>query len=217
MSSILLRTNVGYLMSVEALKYTGFLLMILDHLNRYLFSGASPWMDQAGRAAFPIFAMVLGYGLRRANAEKAVRQAVWLLAFAVVAHVAAMPLVAAEVRGDALNVLFTLGAGCLLVAAEACGGLRRWVCVSLALPMAWFAEFGLIGAFLVWSARRGLTWQTWVLLALLSFLQLSVVPLAAPALVWLSDRLCGDEAMRSPRMLFGAGYVAQFAVFSLLV
>lgn len=174
-------------------------------------------MEQAGRAAFPVFAIVLGYGLRRANGEKALRQAAWLVAFAVVAHVAAMPLVAAEVRGDSLNVLFTLAAGCLLVAAEACGGLRRWVWVVVALSMAWFAEFGLIGAFLVWSSRGGLTWQTWALLALLSVAQLSPVPLAVPALVWLADRLCGDEAMRSPRMLFGAGYVAQFAVFSALV
>lgn len=175
-------------------------------------------MEQAGRLVFPIFAMVLGVGLRgEGGSARAWRMLRPLALIAFVAHVAAMPLVDAGVRGDAWNVLATLCAGALAVAAMGEGTASRIAFVSVAALVAWFSEYGWIGAGLVLATWAGSVWAVWLLLALLSVLQLTVMPLLVPGMFWLVHWMCGDEAWRSPRRLFAWGYVGQFAVFSALV
>lgn len=191
--------------------------MLVDHANRYLLASDFPWMEQAGRVVFPLFAFVLGFGLcRRGGQDRALFLAALLVVFGAVAHLAAIPLVLAGVRGDALNVLFTLAAGCMMI-----WGWRHGVLGSAAFMAAgvlsWCSEYGPIGAALVFAFWLGRPWLSWLLLAALSVMQLTLVPLAVLVLVRVAEWLCAGENMRSPRMLFGLGYIVQFAAFSLLL
>lgn len=189
--------------------------MLLDHLNSYLLGGAHEWMWQAGRIVFPIFALVLGVGIS-ARGGDLWRLVVRILALAAVAELAAWPLVADGVRPAFLNVCFTLGAGVLLVQADRERGWRRHVAVGLALVLSWGAEYGFLGAALVWAAaRRSWAW-VYVLLGVLALWQGSPVPLLAVLAVWWCDREAAGLAVRGWRMAFGAGYVAQFVLWGLL-
>lgn len=49
--------------SVEALKWLALLLMVGDHVNKYLFNGTLPLLFEVGRMAMPLFGMVLAYNL----------------------------------------------------------------------------------------------------------------------------------------------------------
>lgn len=51
--------------TLEALKWLGLVLMVLDHANKYLFAHAIPGAFEAGRLAMPIFGFVLAYNLAR--------------------------------------------------------------------------------------------------------------------------------------------------------
>lgn len=58
----LLRIESG---TLEALKWLGLVLMIVDHVNKYLLHGALPALFDAGRLALPLFSFVLAYNLAR--------------------------------------------------------------------------------------------------------------------------------------------------------
>lgn len=51
--------------TLEALKWTAALLMVLDHVNKYLFHETLPVVFQIGRMVMPIFVFVLAYNLAR--------------------------------------------------------------------------------------------------------------------------------------------------------
>lgn len=53
--------------SLEALKWLAAVLMVGDHVNRHLYEDRLPWLFEAGRLAFPIFAFVLASHLARTN------------------------------------------------------------------------------------------------------------------------------------------------------
>lgn len=191
--------------------------MLLDHLNRYLLSGAHEWMNQAGRAVFPIFALVLGFGLRGLVCERrAARLMLWLALLFAVSELAAWYLVASGVRpAYPFNVLLTLFCGVVLVWARRQDKVTGVVAMGVALLLSLLGEYGPIGALLVYAAYAGRTWAVWALLGVLSVWQLSLVPLCVPALWYVAHWMCGDQSMRSPKMLFGAAYAGQFAAFSL--
>lgn len=111
--------------TLEALKWIGLAAMLGDHVNKALFGNQLPWLSEAGRIAFPLFALVSGCNLARAGRTgmpggpdgwpAAYRRALWrLLGFGVVAFPFS---VLAFQRWDLLpvNVLFTLAAGLGLV------------------------------------------------------------------------------------------------------
>jgi len=54
--------------TLEALKWLGLVLMVLDHANKYLFAHTIPGAFEAGRLAMPIFGFVLAYNLARPGA-----------------------------------------------------------------------------------------------------------------------------------------------------
>lgn len=54
--------------TLEALKWLGLVLMVLDHTNKYLFAYSIPGAFEAGRLAMPIFGFVLAYNLARPGA-----------------------------------------------------------------------------------------------------------------------------------------------------
>lgn len=53
--------------SLEAIKWIGLALMVGDHVNKYLFSEKWHYLFNAGRAAMPLFVIVLAYNLARPN------------------------------------------------------------------------------------------------------------------------------------------------------
>ena len=54
-------TNGG----AESLKWLALLLMVGDHLNKYLFNGTLPVLFEAGRICAPLFALVFAWNLAR--------------------------------------------------------------------------------------------------------------------------------------------------------
>ena len=56
--------------TLEALKWLALLLMVADHINKYLLHDASHTLFQCGRIAMPLFVFVLAYNLARPNSFK---------------------------------------------------------------------------------------------------------------------------------------------------
>ena len=54
--------------TLEALKWLALLLMVADHINKYLLHDASHTIFNAGRIAMPLFVFVLAYNLARPDA-----------------------------------------------------------------------------------------------------------------------------------------------------
>ncbi|WP_198266658.1 TraX family protein [sulfur-oxidizing endosymbiont of Gigantopelta aegis] len=63
--------------SVELLKWVAVCLMVVDHVNKYLFGEAYPVMFSFGRLVLPIFVVVLAYNLSR---DDGLRKGVYLRA-----------------------------------------------------------------------------------------------------------------------------------------
>ncbi len=57
--------------SIDALKWLAVVLMVIDHINKFVFKEAVPSMFALGRVAVPLFVFVLGYNLARAGALQA--------------------------------------------------------------------------------------------------------------------------------------------------
>ncbi|MCK9709887.1 TraX family protein [Pseudomonas syringae] len=51
--------------TVEAIKWLALILMIGDHINKYLLNDTVTWLYDAGRVAMPLFVFVLAYNLAR--------------------------------------------------------------------------------------------------------------------------------------------------------
>lgn len=51
--------------TIEAMKWLALLSMTGDHVNKYLFNGALPFLFEIGRLAMPLFIFVLAYNLAR--------------------------------------------------------------------------------------------------------------------------------------------------------
>src|SRR2546423_4977134 len=127
----------------EALKWLALALMVLDHVNTFLFNRPLPGGYQAGRAVFPIFAFVLAGNLARPGAlQRGVHVRVMrrLALFALLATPAHWALVG---HWWPLNILVTLLAGTATVY-----GLERADAVGVAVAALAFAIGGLVGGYL---------------------------------------------------------------------
>src|SRR2546423_3615832 len=97
--------------TLEALKWLALALMVLDHVNSFLFTRTLPGAFQAGRSVFPLFAFVLAGNLARPGAlQRGVHVRVMrrLALFALLATPAHWALVG---HWWPLNILVTLLAG----------------------------------------------------------------------------------------------------------
>ncbi len=131
--------------TLEALKWFALVLMVLDHVNKYLFAASWSVVPELSRCVAPIFATVLGLNLSRPWAlHRGVhaRTAARLLVFALLAT----PATAALQGAWPLNSLFTLLAGTLVVLALqhntavhlAAGGI---VCIAAGFG----SDYGVVG------------------------------------------------------------------------
>ncbi|MCU1122523.1 TraX family protein [Stenotrophomonas sp. Sm3147] len=109
----------------EVLKWLAVVLMTCDHVAKAIYGGYVPGLSEAGRVAFPLFALVMAYNLAQpgADAVKSVRRlAMWGL-IAQPVHALAfgywLP----------LNILLTFA---LCAAAIYAAGQRKWVVLAFA-------------------------------------------------------------------------------------
>jgi hypothetical protein len=97
--------------SLEALKWLALILMTVDHVDKYLFNGTIAALFDAGRAALPLFVLVLAYNLARPDAlERGVylRTMKRLALFGVLATPAFIALGGLLAGWWPLNIMFAL-------------------------------------------------------------------------------------------------------------
>lgn len=193
--------------SIEALKWLALLLMTGDHVNTYLFSGALPYLFEAGRLALPIFVFVLAHNLARPGAIErgAYRRTMLRLAlFGVAASVPFIGLGGVIFGWRPLNIMFTLlaatGMLCLIERGQTVlclvvflvGGALvefRWPALLLAVaawwyckqPCWWAAILVLVACASLWFINGNL----WALAALPVLICASRIDLRVPRLRWM--------------------------------
>ncbi|MBD8829017.1 conjugal transfer protein TraX [Pseudomonas sp. CFBP 13602] len=97
--------------TIEALKWLALVLMMGDHINKYLLNDTEAWLYCAGRLAMPLFMFVLAYNLARPGAlERGVyrRTMIRLAIFGALASPAFLALGGLVNGWWPLNILFTL-------------------------------------------------------------------------------------------------------------
>jgi hypothetical protein len=97
--------------SLEALKWLALLLMVADHINKYLLHDASHTLFNAGRIAMPLFVFVLAYNLARPDAYKCGAHSRTMKRLALFGLLATPPFIALGCLLAGwwpLNILFTL-------------------------------------------------------------------------------------------------------------
>jgi len=204
--------------TIEALKWLALALIVLDHVNTFLYQRSLPGAFQAGRLVFPIFAFVLACNLARPDAlQRGVHQRVMarLALFAVLATPAHWMLVG---HWWPLNILVTLLAGTIVV-----WGLERGDAAGGACAVAAFVVGGLVGDYLypgvamivaAWSYCRQPSpgkLMLWILFtASLVMVNFNLWALAAAPVILLATRV----ELRVPRLrwLFYALYPIHLTV-----
>lgn len=184
----------------ELLKWAGLLLMVGDHINKYLFNGTLPFLFEAGRVALPLFVFALTANLARASqaGEGAFYRTVGrLVLFGLVSSPVFVALGGLGGGYFPLNILFTLSvitAACAILANES--RLPRLVILlAFICGGAWaagpFLEYGPFAVFLgvtmfMYFRTGGNVWLIFGLLATISlhcingnFWALAAIPLAA--------------------------------------
>lgn len=121
---------------VEALKWLGLALMLLDHVNTHLLDGGVAWMYAAGRVVMPLFGMLLAYNLARGVPGAAWRTARRTLVFGLLAT---PPFWALHGTWWPLNIMFTLSAAAATIALLQ---QRQWpMAVGLSVVAGGLVEF----------------------------------------------------------------------------
>jgi hypothetical protein len=152
--------------AIAVAKWAAVALMVLDHINKYLLNGTHPIMFAAGRAAFPIFAIVLAYNLSRPG-QVGIVETRLISRLIVFGLIATAPFTAMMGQGDQLfplNVLFTLAAGsALILCLQQCTVRGLLFGVVLFLVAGAGTEFGWPGLAVMLTAwvlfRRPAAWS----------------------------------------------------------
>ncbi len=100
--------------------------MVLDHVNKYLYNDASPWVFPIARLSFPLFGFVLAYNLARPETFSNGAAIRVMQRLAIFALVAAIPHIILDDRFFPLNILATLLVATGTVYLFEQGGLKRW-------------------------------------------------------------------------------------------
>ena len=208
--------------ALESAKWIGLTAMTIDHVNTYLMHGAHPWMYQIGRVAMPLFAIALAAHLAVSSAlEKngpAARMTWRLAVFGFLAQIPFTLLRGGPWPPTLLNTMVLLLLVVAFLRLRAAGPrLRRAIAWTALLLVGAAVEFWWIGAALILAVRSWLMQPTAerafaaaVALALLCALTMSVVPLAAPLIVYALAR--AHAAVPRARLLFYAYYPLHLAV-----
>ncbi|HEL4844052.1 TPA: conjugal transfer protein [Stenotrophomonas maltophilia] len=196
----------------ELLKWLAVVLMTCDHVAKVICGGYVPGLSEAGRVAFPLFALVMAYNLAQPGADviKSVRRLALWGGIAQPVH--------ALTFGYWLpvNILLTFA---LCAVAVYAAGQRKWIVLALAaaiLPL--FVDYqwaGVAFVLLAWLGfRAGQPLLTLAAFAPLCVFNGNLWSLAAiPVAVGLSH---ATWAVPRGRWAFYGYYVAHLALIGLL-
>lgn len=202
-------TNAGLL----AVKLAAFAVMILDHVDWFLYGGAMGINATIGRGVFPAFAFVLGVNLARMNVPGMHRLIARLL---VAAAVSQLPYAYLQGALCPLNVLWTLMAAVVCVAflrgGSRLGAALVWFVAGFAVDYLWFGIAAVVAVW--WLASRSLAGTFTVPALLVIPVNLSPWSLAVLPLGWLAGRLPAGDAPRL-KWLFYVGYPAHLVALAL--
>ncbi len=180
--------------TLEALKWLALALMVLDHVDAFVYHRELTWACALGRLVFPIFAFILGYHLSRPRALAAGvygRVALRLLAFGAIAQVPHGLLTHASLGLFPLNIFATFAVAVGVIALLDRG--ERLLALALFLAGGAVVEYQCPGVALcvaVWAAYRrpsifsvAVLGYAWASLELIngSYLALWALPLLALA------------------------------------
>lgn len=204
--------------TLEALKWLALALMLLDHVNTFLYGRTLPGAYQAGRWVAPVFGFVLAYNLARPGALAAGVHLRVMRRLALFGLLATPPFMALVGNPWPLNILFLL-----LAATGTIYGLERGGPAGLAIAGAFFVVGGLLAEYFypgvamvvtAWAwcrepnARHLVAWT--VAVASLWLLNLNFWALAALPTILLLRHV--DLRVPRVRWVFYAFYPAHLAV-----
>ena len=207
--------------ALEAAKWIGLAAMTIDHVNTYLMHGRHAWMYQVGRVAMPLFGIALAAHLACPHAVErngpAARMTPRLAVFALLAQIPFTLLRGGPWPPTLLNTMALLLLVVVFLRLRTAPRRSYRVAAWAALVVGGAAvEFWWLGAALILTARSWLMQATAqrafaaaLALALLCALTASVVPLAAPVIVYLLAR--GRARMPRVRLLFYGYYPLHLA------
>jgi TraX protein len=125
--------------SIDWIKWLAVALMVVDHINKFVFKEGVPGMYAMGRVAMPLFMFVLGYNLARPGVLQAgVYKRVWmrLMLFGALAAVPHAVLNALAWGWWPANIMFTMAAGVAVVWLLDGEGLSRLICAGVVFVLA---------------------------------------------------------------------------------
>jgi len=206
--------------SLEALKWLALLLMLGDHINKYLLLDSVPALFNAGRVVMPIFAVVLGYNLARPGTLASGVYPRAVIRLTVVAAVSSVPFIALGGLGWGwwpLNVMTSLGLVTASVwlfdlgePARVAGGMALLVVGGFFVEF-WWAILAIAVA--AWLYARRPRWSA-LGLAAIGFASLHMVnrnEWALAALPLIAIASCADLKVPRVRWAFYAFYPLHLA------
>jgi TraX protein len=203
--------------TLEALKWTAAALMLLDHVNTFLYNRTLPGVYELGRWVAPVFAFVLAYNLARPGALERGVYLRLMRRLAIFGLLAAPPLMALIGRWWPLNIMLLL-----LAATAVIYGLERRDGGGIAIAGCAFCAGGLLAEYFypglvmvvaAWAYCRepnGRRLLVWVLsVAMLMLINANFWALAAVPCLLLATRV--DLRLPRLRWLFYAFYPLHLA------
>jgi hypothetical protein len=145
----------------NSLKWLALVLMVGDHVNKYLFNATLPWFFEAGRLCAPLFVLVFAWNLARpSNAARAHVVARRLVGVGAIASLPFIALGKLENGWYPLNILFSLACVAGVVALN-----QRSVTLGQAGKRS-ARDVAFVGAFMMFLVGGGLVEFWWPLIAL---------------------------------------------------
>lgn len=206
--------------AVEGLKWLALSLMLVDHVNKFLFKGTLPAAFEIGRLVVPLFGFVLAYNLARPSTSQDtyLRTARRLAAFGLLAS----PMYGAMVEWWSFNIMFTLLVAVIAMWLLNRGGWRDQLAAAAVVAVGGaFVEFwwpAVLSCLAAWafckkpSLNRLALWT--IAVASLGLVNHNLWALAALPVIFLAQPI----KIRIPRLkwLFYATYPAHLAVLFVL-
>lgn len=140
--------------SVETMKWLALVVMVVDHINKYLLSNDFPLLFAVGRVSMPLFAFVLAYNLSRPDALSSGRYQRVLTRLAIFGLLAAPTYYA---LGGApifvMNIMFMLAVGVLVLWLCDEGGASNYALAAITFIVASaLVEYWWLGVMVMISA-----------------------------------------------------------------
>jgi TraX protein len=207
--------------TIEALKWLAVVLMVIDHVNHYLFSGKIDWMFALGRIVMPLFAFVLAYNLARPDTLSNggfPRIAKRLLIYGAIATLPYTALNGYNTFGWPLNILFTLLVATLFIWLYEAGTPKygMWL-IPLLVFGSLLAEFWILGtgmtiaAYFYCKTSRPLYLGLWLLsVTLLALINMNFYALFAVPLLYFAPKV--NFTVPRLKYFFYAFYPAHFTL-----